>query len=183
MKCSAHIFWCTGMSGSGKSTLAEYVKVELKKLEFKALILDGDAVRQKYDTQLGYERQDVEKNNLYVSKLCAKQRHNYDVIIVPIISPIEKTRAVIRELLSPNYHLIYVYSDIDTLKIRDTKGLYRRADLGQLSNLIGYSDNNPYDVPMNYDLMISTGKQSNIEESKQLFLDYVKSKILNRRAQ
>jgi len=61
--------------------------------------------------------------------------------------------------------------------------LYRRADLGQLSNLIGYSDNNPYDVPMNYDLMISTGKQSNIEESKQLFLDYVKSKILNRRAQ
>ena len=169
------------MSGSGKSTLAEYVKVELNKLEFKALIIDGDVVREKYDTQLGFEREDVEKNNLYVSKLCAKHRDNYDVIIVPIISPIEKTRAAIRGLLSPNYHLIYVYSDINTLKIRDTKGLYKRADLGELSNLIGYSDNNPYDVPVNYDLMINTCKESNIEESKQLFLDFVKSKILNQR--
>ena len=66
MKSKAHIFWCTGMSGSGKSTLAEHAKVKLERLGFTVLILDGDVVREKYNVQLGFDRKDVEKNNLYI---------------------------------------------------------------------------------------------------------------------
>ena len=173
MKNKAHIFWCTGMSGSGKSTLAEYVKVELERVGFTVLILDGDVVREKYDVQLGFDRKDVEENNLYVVKLCENERYNYDAIIVPIISPINTVRATIRRLLSPSYHLVYICSDVDTLKKRDTKGLYKKADDGEITDLIGCSKSNPYDIPKDYDFMIHTGKQSDIAQSKQVFSKFV----------
>jgi len=177
MKSKAHIFWCTGMSGSGKSTLAEHAKVKLERLGFTVLILDGDVVREKYNVQLGFDRKDVEKNNLYVVKLCQKERCNYDVIIVPIISPINTVRSTIRRLLSPSYHLVYIYSDVDTLKKRDTKGLYKKAESGEITDLIGCSKSNPYDIPKDYDFMIDTGKQSDIAQSKQAFSKFVFRKV------
>ena len=178
MKSKAHIFWCTGMSGSGKSTLAEHAKVKLERLGFTVLIIDGDVVREQYDAQLGFGREDVEKNNLYVAKLCESERYNYDVILVPIISPINSVRSTIRSLLSPCYHLVYIYTDIETLKKRDTKGLYKKADDGEITDLIGYSKSNQYDIPKDYDLMVDTEKQSNIEKSKQAFSNFVNSKVV-----
>ena len=177
MDKKAHIFWCTGMSGSGKSTLAHYAKVELEGSGLKVLILDGDDVRERYDVQLGFGREDIEKNNLYVVRLCKQERHNYDAIIVPIISPINDLRLAIKNQLSPNYHLIFINSDIDTLKKRDTKGLYKMSDEGQIKDLIGYSSINPYDAPNDYNLLVHTGKDSNIIESKKIFLSYLSSKI------
>ena len=106
----ASIFWCTGMSGVGKSTLSEYAKSELENHGYNILIIDGDVIRTQYKIQLGFDRMDVEKNNLYVVKLCKNERYNYDAIIVPIISPINTVRSTIRRLLSPSYHLVYIYS-------------------------------------------------------------------------
>ena len=67
--------------------------------------------------------------------------------------------------------------DLDTLKERDTKGLYKKAIEGIINDLIGFSKSNPYDVPKDYDLMINTGKDSNIIHSKYVFLNFVLSKI------
>jgi adenylylsulfate kinase len=178
MKSKANIFWCTGLSGSGKSTLADHVKSELEKSGFKTLIIDGDVVRAKYNIQLGFNRKDIEKNNLNVLKLCEIERYNHDVIIVPIISPINEVRLIIRKLLGPSYHLVYVSSDIDTLTSRDTKGLYKKAIDGTINDLIGFSKKNPYDIPKDYDLIINTGKDSDIKQSKQEFTEFVFSKVL-----
>jgi len=165
------------MSGSGKSTLACYAKVELESSGLKVLILDGDDVRERHDVQLGFGREDIKKNNLYVLRLCEQERYNYDAIIIPIISPINDLRLTIKNKLSPNYHLIFINSDIDTLKKRDTKGLYKKFDEGQIKDLIGCSSNNPYDAPSDYNLKVNTGKKSNIMHSKKIFLSYLSSKI------
>ena len=101
----------------------------------------------------------------------------YDAIIVPIISPINTVRSTIRRLLSPSYHLVYIYSDVDTLKKRDTKGLYKKAESGEITDLIGCSKSNPYDIPKDYDFMIDTGKQSDIAQSKQAFSKFVFRKV------
>jgi adenylylsulfate kinase len=179
MDDKANIFWCTGMSGTGKSTLAEHAKTEIKKKGLTVLILDGDIIREKYDVQLGFGREDVEKNNMNVVKLCEEERWNYDVIIVPIISPIEKVRLNVKKSLSPLYHLLYIRADIEALKERDPKGLYRRADKGELNNLIGYSDINPYDQPENFDLIVDTSNALEIEKSKDIFTRYIIEKTLN----
>jgi adenylylsulfate kinase-like enzyme len=169
----AKIFWCTGMSGAGKSTLATFAASELKKHNISVLILDGDVIRDRYSVPLGFNRKDVKKNNLHVAQICKAEGINYDVIIVPIISPIEKVRGIVGESLSPNFHLIYIFSEIESLRDRDTKGLYKKADDGEITDLIGYSKSNPYDDPLNFDLMINTTHQSEINESKNQFYQFI----------
>ena len=178
MAHKSNIFWCTGMSGVGKSTLVEYTKNKLLEQGYTVMILDGDAVREKYKVKLGFGREDVKKNNYYVAKLWEEYRDNYDVIMVPIISPIDNVRRKVKRILSPNYNLVYIYADIESLKKRDKKGLYKKSDNGEINDLIGYSYTNPYDIPEDYDLIIDTSKESDLEKSKQLFERFVMSKAV-----
>ena len=173
----ASIFWCTGMSGAGKSTLAEQARSELEKIGYNILIIDGDIIRENYKIKLGYGKDDIEKNNLNVAKLCNKERYNYDAVIIPIISPLNIVRRTIRKILSPGFYLIYIKADIDSLKDRDTKGLYKKADEGNIHNLIGYSNSNPYEAPTNYDCLVNTSKFSNIKISKEIFTQFVLKKM------
>jgi adenylylsulfate kinase len=175
---TAKIFWCTGMSGAGKTTLASHAKVELEKHDLKILIIDGDVVRKKYKTQLGFNRDDVKKNNLNVVEICQNERGKYDCIIVPIISPIDAVRCAVKELLSPDFHLIYLHANISSLRTRDPKGLYRKADQGIVKDLIGYSNSNPYDAPENFDLKIDTSTESDLPRSKDMFTSYIMNKII-----
>ncbi len=165
------------MSGVGKSTLVKYARDKLKQQGYTVLILDGDVIREKYDVKLGFGREDVKSNNLRVMKLCEEERGSYDVIMVPIISPIDVIRRKVRGNLSPNYSLLYIYADIESLKKRDTKGLYKKADEGEIIDLIGYSDSNPYDVPEDYDLIIDTSRESDLNKSKQIFTKFVLDKV------
>ena len=174
---TAKIFWCTGMSGTGKTTLTSHAKIELEQHGLKVLIIDGDVVRKNYITQLGFNREDVEKNNLNVAEICLSERDKYDVIIVPIISNIETVRCAVRKLLSPNFYLIYLYADIASLKARDPKGLYKKADQGIIKDLIGYSNSNPYDVPEEFDLRIDSSAESDLQSSKNMFTTFITNKI------
>jgi adenylylsulfate kinase-like enzyme len=78
-------------------------------------------------------------------------------------------------LLEPYYHLVYVEADIDSLKKRDTKGLYKAADQGLINNLIGYSEINPYDKPSDADFVVNTDNNTLLNGSKQSLLGFVKS--------
>ena len=62
---------------------------------------------------------------------------------------------------------VYVKCDLDELKSRDTKGLYRRALLedghpDKVYNFTGVSD--PFEPPSDPDLVIDTGQET-LEES------------------
>jgi len=78
-------------------------------------------------------------------------------------------------LLEPYYHLVYVETNIDSLKKRDTKGLYKAADQGLINDLIGYSEINPYDKPSDADFVINTNNNTLLNDSKQSLLGFVKS--------
>ena len=49
-----------------------------------------------------------------------------------------------------------MHANLDTLQKRDTKGLYKKATLGQVNNLIGFSKNSKYEPPNYPDLRINT---------------------------
>jgi len=169
----AKIFWFTGMSGSGKSTLSSYAFEELEKQGYRTLILDGDVIRDSYNIKIGFGRKDVKKNNLNVALICKEERSKFDVILVPIICPIDSVRRCLMEKLSPNCFLVYIFASIDSLRGRDPKGLYKKADKNELTDLIGYSKSNTYDIPDNYDLMIDTSRNEDIEDSKITLLDFI----------
>ena len=176
MKRKFNIVWLTGMSGSGKSTLAEHIKDTYQKEGYSVRIIDGDDIRDRDVEKLGFGRKDVEVNNLRIAKLCLESKDSgFDLILVPVISPYDEVRKRTRSLLEPYYHLVYVEADIDSLKKRDTKGLYKAADQGLINNLIGYSEINPYDKPSDADFVINTNNNTLLNDSKQSLLGFVKS--------
>ena len=176
MKRKFNIVWLTGMSGSGKSTLAEHIKDTYQKEGYSVRIIDGDDIRDKDVDKLGFGRKDVEVNNLRIAKLCLESKDSgFDLILVPVISPYDEVRKRTRSLLEPYYHLVYVEADIDSLKKRDTKGLYKAADQGLINDLIGYSEINPYDKPSDADFVVNTNNNTLLNDSKQSLLGFVKS--------
>ena len=164
------------MSGSGKSSLAEYIKDTYQKEGYSVRIIDGDDIRDRDVEKLGFGLKDVEVNNLRIAKLCLESKDSgFDLILVPVISPYDEVRKRIRSFLEPYYHLVYVEADIDSLKKRDTKGLYKAADQGLISDLIGYSEINPYDKPSDADFVVNTDNNTLLDNSKQSLLGFVKS--------
>jgi len=164
------------MSGSGKSTLAEYIKDTYQKEGYSVRIIDGDDIRDRDVKKLGFGRKDVKVNNLRIAKLCLESKDNgFDLVLVHVISPYNEVRKKTRSLLEPYYHLVYVEADIDSLKKRDTKGLYKAADQGLINDLIGYSKINPYDKPIDADFVVSTNNNISLNDSKQSLLGFVKS--------
>ena len=164
------------MSGSGKSTLAEYIKDTYQKEGYSVRIIDGDEIRDRDVEKLGFGLKDVEVNNLRIAKLCLESKDSgFNLILVPVISPYDEVRKRTRSLLEPYYHLVYVEADIDSLKKRDTKGLYKAADQGLINDLIGYSEINPYDRPSDADVIVNTNNNTLLNDSKQSLLGFVKS--------
>ena len=179
-KKKASIIWLTGMSGSGKTTHSNYLGSYFKKHGYSVKVLDGDAIRQNNNKQLGFSYKDVQTNNLRIASLCIEYRNECDILIVPVISPYDKIRKEVRNLLSPMFHLIFLKAGIESLRSRDTKGLYAAADRGEITDLIGYSKCNPYEIPTDAEIVINTGVGSTLEESRQILSEYITRSIIKK---
>ena len=169
------VIWFTGMSGSGKTTLSMDLSRYFKKKNGNILLLDGDKIRSTIHTDLDYSPKGIKRNSLLIIDYCKEQLSFYDHIIVSVIAPFEETRSQARAILRENYIEIYVQASIDNLIKRDTKGLYKKAFRGELDNLIGVSDKNPYQIPEYPDLIVNTDNQTQIE-SLNLILNFLSSK-------
>ena len=161
-KNNSPVIWLTGMSGSGKTTLSSDLELYFLEKKAEVYVLDGDDIRGQDKEKLGFGHDDVLKNNLRIAYLCQKLREDYDAIIVPVISPYDDIRLQVREVLEPNFHLVYLKTDIKSLRDRDPKGLYAAADSGLINDLIGYSATNPYEKPSNAEVVIETGNNISI---------------------
>ena len=80
------------MSGAGKSTLSTEIKSFLTKKQYKVHVIDGDEIRGTDPAKLGFGFDDVLVNNLRIATLCKKLRKQYDVVVVPVISPYDVVR-------------------------------------------------------------------------------------------
>jgi adenylyl-sulfate kinase len=154
------VIWFTGMSGSGKSTLAKKLILFLKNNNKTILYLDGDEIRSKVKCKNDFSVQGIKQNSFEIIKECKKKIDLYDHIIVSVIAPFEDTRAHARKIFGDNYIEIYVRVSLDELIKRDTKGLYKKALNGNLTNLIGIDPNTPYEVPRNPNLIVDTDRQT-----------------------
>ena len=148
----------TGMSGSGKTTLAAAVGARLSEKGIKLEIIDGDEYRENLCRDLGFQRKDREENIKRLSFVGKVLGRNNVVCIMSAINPYSTTRNHIRKHII-NSKLVYIKCNLEELKRRDTKGLYKRAllpdgDPNKVLNFTGISD--PFDTPVNPDLVIET---------------------------
>jgi len=156
---NASIIWFTGISGTGKTTLSKMLYDYLKSKGLKILIIDGDQYR-KDKNRVGFNKQTILQNNREIINLCLLKKYEYNYIIVSVISPYNQIHVESRKHFNKNYFLIFLTSDLNTLIKRDTKGLYNKAMNGELNNLIGFSPNAPYEIPINPNLTVDTTNES-----------------------
>jgi adenylyl-sulfate kinase len=178
----ALVFWFTGLSGSGKSTIANAVSESLIKQGYKVLILDGDYVRTHLHVNLGFSRADIMKNNALIAELCQKYRSEYNVILVPIISPYRVSRSLAKEALSPGFYEVYVSANLETVMKRDVKGLYAKAQRGEIPDMIGFSPESLYEPPLQPDHVVQSGAEA-IAASQEAMERFVLSQLKGEKGQ
>lgn len=164
--------WLTGLSGAGKTTIAKEIEKQLKERNIYVQILDGDIVREGLTSDLGFSKEDRNKNIervTFVAKLLTK----HDVItLCSFISPYQNARNKTKNEINKVGDFIEVFVDcpLEVCEKRDVKGLYKKARSGEIKNFTGISD--PYEVPNNYDLRLDTNKET-IQESSQKIINYL----------
>ena len=169
--------WFTGLSGSGKSTIAQALKEQLESTGKTVEVLDGDIVREKLHHNLSFSREDIRTNNCLIAKLAKES--SADFVLVPVISPYQEDRSMVRTIIGKNFIEIFVNCPLEKCIEKDVKGLYQKALHGEIKNFIGISKSNPYEFPENPDVTLNTHVES-IKKSKDKIIKYLeKNKIIN----
>jgi adenylylsulfate kinase len=165
-----------GLSGSGKTTLAESVKSLLQKEGINVEIIDGDQYRKELCADLGFSKEDRNRNIRRLAFVASKLSQ-YDIVaMICAINPYEDIRQEVASKYS-NVRTVLIKCSLETLIRRDTKGLYKKALLPQghpdkINNLTGVND--PFDTPAQPDLVIDTDIDT-IEEATRKLADFILS--------
>lgn len=168
------VLWFTGLSGAGKTTLAKALEAELHARGVRVERLDGDTVRQSLTRDLGFSKEDRDKNIERVTFVAKLLSRNQVVVLASFISPYRETRAMIRRETT-NYIEVFVDAPLAVCESRDTKGMYARARAGEIPNFTGVND--PYEAPEQPDLHLHTDQQS-VEESVATLLSWLEARGL-----
>ena len=158
--------WFTGMSGAGKTALAIPLEIELRQRGLKVERLDGDIVRQSLTRDLGFTKEDRDKNIERVTFVAKLLTRNGVAVLCSFISPYRAVRAKVHEEVG-NFVEVYCYAPLETLIERDVKGLYKKALAGEIENFTGISD--PYEPPPEPEITVNSAAQT-VEESIQIIL-------------
>ncbi len=145
--------WFTGLSGSGKSSVCVEVERALLEQGRPALVLDGDNLRHGLNKDLGLSPEDRAENVRRVGEVATLFAGVGWVALVPVISPYRDGRAAVRAShvgADVRFSEVYVDTPLAVCKSRDPKGLYAKADAGELTGMTGMDA--PYEAPLHPEL-------------------------------
>lgn len=159
----------TGLSGSGKSTLANALRIRLMSLgKRNVTLLDGDLIRNILSTGLGFSKEDRNLNVKRIGYVASEVTKVGGIAICAAIAPFASARNDNRQMISENggYIEVFLSTPIAECERRDPKGLYVKARKGEIKGFTGISD--PYEEPINPELVIDTAKHSVNESIDQI---------------
>ena len=130
------VVWIIGLSGAGKTTLANKIVSNLRKSETSVVLIDGDSIREAFDNDLGHGLEDRRKNADRISKFCKLLDEQSIHVVCAILSLFPESRSWNRKNIK-NYYEVYIKTRIEQLKKRDSKGLYKKYDDGELKHVAG----------------------------------------------
>jgi len=172
MEQKGFTLWFTGLSGSGKSAIADEVARILIHRKMKVERLDGDIVRKSLTRDLGFSKEDRDKNIERVTFVAKLLSRNGVATIVSFISPYREKRDAARKETT-NFIEAFAKCPLDILIERDAKGLYKKALKGEIENFTGVSD--PYEDPVDPEIVCETDKQT-LAESVTVVIKWLEEK-------
>jgi len=163
--------WFTGLSGSGKTTIAKRIEKVLQDRGLKVERLDGDSVRKSLTRDLGFSKEDRDKNIERVTFVARLLTRNEVAVLCSFISPYRERRAKSREEIG-EFLEVYVECPIEVCAERDVKGLYAKAFAGEIANFTGVSA--PYEPPLNPEIVCHTAEET-VDESAATVIAYLEA--------
>jgi adenylyl-sulfate kinase len=160
------VVWLTGLSGAGKSTLAGALERVLFDLDYRVIVLDGDALRTGLNADLGFSMNDRVENIRRIGEVAALFADAGFIVITAAISPYAADRQRARRRVTTPFIEVFVDAPLEVCESRDPKGLYRKARSGEIPRFTGVSD--PYEPPANPEMTIKTAERSLAECVEQV---------------
>ncbi len=158
-RTGGHVFWLFGLSGAGKSTLATALIGDLRAHGVPVLALDGDALRAGLCRGLGFSDADRAENLRRAAEAAKLGAASGLCVVASFITPLESHRALVGAILGPRaVSFIHVSAPLEVCRARDPKGLYARAQAGQVAQLTGVSS--AFEAPPQADLVLNTAQDS-----------------------
>ena len=166
------VIWLTGLPGSGKSTLANEVERRLYAAGVHTYLLDGDNVRTGLNKDRGFTATDRAENVRRVGEVAKLMVDAGLVVLVSLVSPFRSDRDAVKELFPAGEFVeVFVDTPVEICAQRDPKGLYAKAQAGDLPNMTGMGQN--YEPPLHADLVVDG--TADLAQSAALVI----SKIMN----
>ena len=161
------VIWFTGLSASGKSTLAGALEQILTHQGYHTYLLDGDNVRHGLNQDLGFSDEDRQENIRRVGEVAALMADAGLITLTAFISPFASDRQLARDILPPGRFVeVFVDTSLEECKKRDPKGLYAKAERGEIKQFTGLDS--PYETPRNPEVRIDGDRTSVAEAVNQL---------------
>jgi adenylyl-sulfate kinase len=159
-------YWLTGLPGAGKSTIAGRVCDFFTDGGYRVVSLDGDALRNGLNRDLGFSREDRAESVRRAAEVARLMVDTGLIVVVSLISPYRADREMaIERIGSQRCFEVYVDASPEVCAKRDPKKLYARACAGELQGLTGWDA--PYEPPHSAAVHIRTA-EIGIEESTRL---------------
>jgi len=156
------VLWFTGLSGSGKSTLANAVSQHLHQRRVHTYVLDGDNIRHGLCKDLGFGDSDRVENIRRIGEVAKLFADAGLITLTAFVSPFRSDRLRVRSLvesMGTSYFIeIYCATNLAICEERDSKGLYRKARLGEIAHFTGISS--PYEEPETPELILNSGTET-----------------------
>jgi adenylyl-sulfate kinase len=141
--------WFTGLPAAGKSTIAAAVEERLVERGRWAYVLDGDNMRHGVCGDLGFAAADRSENVRRVAQVARLFADAGAVALVSLVSPYAADRREARELHERDglaFLEVFANTSLGECRRRDPKGLYTRAQEGEIVGFTGVDD--PYEPPL-----------------------------------
>lgn len=164
----AKVVWLFGLSGSGKSTLTTSLEHRLFAEGYTTALLDGDNLRDGLNKGLGFNDSDREENIRRVAEVSKLFLQSGLICLNSFITPKESLRTMAREIIgTENLLEIYVECSFETCQKRDVKGLYRKAQAGQVAHFTGQASG--FEAPVHPHLTLNTETTPEAESLQSLY--------------
>lgn len=147
------VIWLTGLPASGKSWLAQALVRAMTREGRRPLLLDSDRLRPILAPDSGYGEQARAEFYRRLSALAALLARQGAAVIIAATAARRAYREDLRRQV-PDLVEVYVRCPLSVCRARDPKGLYARADAGEIKNLPGVGV--VYEPPLHPAVVVDT---------------------------
>jgi sulfate adenylyltransferase len=151
----------TGYQNSGKDQIARALQVTLNQQGGRSVsMLLGETVRHELSSELGFSRDDRDKNIARIAFVASELTRSGAAVIAAPIAPFEDARKHARELVEKygDFYLVHVATPLEYCEKTDKRGIYQKARAGDIKGFTGVDD--PYEAPSKPDLVVDCEKHS-----------------------